>query len=57
LGSDEGSFLQEYFVYFKKKCRNQSANCLEDAADVLCGVARRQHHGGDSSAVIAVGSE
>ncbi len=28
---DEGIFLQEYFVYFKKKCQNQGVDCPEDA--------------------------
>jgi hypothetical protein len=27
LRSDDGAFSQEYFVYFKKKGRRQSANC------------------------------
>ena len=35
----EGSFSQEYFVYFKKKGQNQSGIFPEDAAAVLCGVA------------------
>ncbi len=37
--SDDGTFLQIYFVYFKKKFLNQGANYPSDAADVLCGVA------------------
>ena len=39
LCPDDGTFLQEYFVYFKKKCLNQDANYPADAADVLWGVA------------------
>jgi len=39
LSSDDGSFSQEYFVYFKKKWRNQGSIFPEDAADVLCGIA------------------
>ena len=35
--SDDGAFLQEYFVYFKKKRLNQGVNCPADAAAVLCG--------------------
>ena len=38
-GSDEGSFSQEYFVYFKKKWQNQGPFFPEYAEDVLCGVA------------------
>ncbi len=41
MGSDDGTFLQEYFVYCKKKFLNQGANCPSDAADELCGVALR----------------
>ena len=39
MGSDDGTFSQEYFVYCKKKFLNQGANYPSDAADVLCGVA------------------
>ena len=39
LGSDDGSFLQEYFVYFKKKWHNQSAIFPGGTAGGLCGVA------------------
>ena len=36
--SEDGTFLQEYFVYCKKKFLNQGTNYPSDAADVLCGV-------------------
>ena len=39
LSSDDGTFLKMYFVYLKKKWRNQGSNFPEDAAGVLCGVA------------------
>ena len=39
MGSDDGTFLQTYFVYFKKKFLNLGANYPSDAADGLCGVA------------------
>ena len=37
-GSDTGTFLQEYFVYFKKVTRS-GYNFSEEAADVLRGAA------------------
>ena len=40
MGSDEDIFLQEYFVYCKKKWQNQSTFYPEDAAGVLCGIAQ-----------------
>ena len=33
------TFSQMYFVYLKKKARNQGANFPGDAAGELCGVA------------------
>ena len=39
MGSDEGSYSQEYFVYFKKKWQNQSALFSGSAEGGLCGVA------------------
>ena len=36
--SDDGAFLQEYFVYFKKKRLNQGANYPPDATE-SCGFA------------------
>jgi len=39
LGSDKGTFSQMYFVYLKKKARNQGTNFPGDAEGELCGVA------------------
>ena len=38
MSSDDGAFLQEYFVYFKKKQRSQGAFLPEDAVGDLIGV-------------------
>jgi len=35
MSSDDGTFLQEYFVYFKEKWLNQGAFYPADAAAVL----------------------
>ena len=39
LCPDDGTFLQEYFVYFKKKWLTRGVNCPADAAGVLCAAA------------------
>ena len=39
LGSDKDTFLQMFFVYLKKKARNQDTYFPGDAAGGLCGVA------------------
>ena len=44
MGSDEGTFLQEYCMYFKKKWQNQGANYPQIAEGDLISVYLSIHN-------------